>query len=226
MNKDTIVISLGGSIMVPDEVNVDFLKSFIELIKRFVSEGKSFIIITGGGKTARRYIGALEAYGDFSQDEKDEVGILSTQINAQLLRTMLGSIAHSKTILNPDDLQEVTSPVAVGAGWQPGHSTDYDAVLMADVIGARTVINFSNIDYVYDKDPNKFDDAQKIEQLTWDQYFEIIPKEFIPGLSSPFDPVASRYAYEKGLSVIICGPDIENIEKYMQTGKIDGSIIS
>lgn len=226
MNKDTIVISLGGSIMVPDEVNVDFLKSFVDLIKQFVSEGRSFIIITGGGKTARRYIGALEAFGDFSQDEKDEVGILSTQINAQLLRTMLGDIAYGKTIVNPEDLRGVTHSVAVGAGWKPGHSTDYDAVLMADVVGAETVVNFSNIDYVYDKDPNKFGDAQRKENLTWDEYFEIIPKEFTPGLSTPFDPVGSRYAQEKGITVVISGPHIENLETYMQTGQMDGTIIS
>ena len=50
-----VVISLGGSIIVPDKINVEFLKDFKKLINDFVEKGNKAIIVCGGGKTARLY---------------------------------------------------------------------------------------------------------------------------------------------------------------------------
>ena len=55
MKDETIIISLGGSLIIPDDIDVDFLKDFKKLILSQVEKGKKFVIITGGGKICRNY---------------------------------------------------------------------------------------------------------------------------------------------------------------------------
>ena len=54
--KEHIIISLGGSLIIPEEVDTVFLKEFIRMIKDYVAQGFHFVIITGGGKICRKYL--------------------------------------------------------------------------------------------------------------------------------------------------------------------------
>ena len=47
--SETIIISVGGSLICPEQINVGFLKEFKEIIIRHIRQGKRFILITGGG---------------------------------------------------------------------------------------------------------------------------------------------------------------------------------
>ena len=117
-------------------------------------------------------------------------------------------------------------PVLVGSAYEPGHSSDYDAILAAKNLGAKKLINLSNIDYVYDSDPKKNPNAKKIEQISWAEYRKIIPKEWISGLNSPFDPTASEIAEKEGIQVIIMnGKPIDNLAKCLNGEKFFGTII-
>lgn len=225
--KNPTVISLGGSLIVPDEVDVSFLKSFVELIKTRVQKGEQFIIITGGGRTARNYMAALKKCGVVSPDKLDWMGIYGTKLNAELVRMLLGEQAHQEIITDPGGIDRIAGPVVVGAGWEPGCSTDFDAVLLAEKSGAKKVINLSNIDYVYDKDPKRFAGAKKIERISWADFRKIIPEKYTPGLNSPFDPVAAKRAEELGLEVAIMnGKPLDNLENYLAGKPFVGTLIS
>jgi uridylate kinase len=109
----------------------------------------------------------------------------------------------------------------------PGHSSDFDAILMAEESGALTVINLSNIDYAYDKDPNKYPDAKKIEKISWSEFRKLLPEKWEPGLSSPFDPIAAKHAQDLGLEVVIMnGSNLENLSNYLDGKNFLGTVIS
>lgn len=225
-----IIISLGGSLIIPDDVDTVFLSGFKRFIEEEVKNGREFILITGGGKTARRYQAAVRTVTpDVSQNEVDKMGIYSLLLNANFVRILFGDLAYEKVLTNPSDLSLVDKPVLV-CGADPeaiGHSTDYDAVLFAKATGASRLINLSNIDFVYDKDPRKYPDAQKIEKISWSDFRKIIPEKWEPGLNSPFDPVAAKEAEKLGFEVAIMnGADISNVSHYIAGKSFRGTVIS
>jgi len=225
--KETIIISLGGSLIVPEEIDVEFISKFVSLIKKYVSKGFKFVIITGGGKICRRYNDAIEKIVTPKEDDLDWLGIATTRLNAELVRISFGDLAFNKIIMDPDLIPKTDKSIMLGAGWKPGNSSDLAAVHCAISVGAKKVINLSNTDYVYDFDPKINPNAKKIEQISWKEYRKLIPKEWNPGLNSPFDPVASEMAQKEGITVIIMnGKPIDNLAKCLNGEKFLGTIIS
>lgn len=220
-------MSVGGSLIVPDAIDTDFLQRFKTLILDKVKSGFSFTIIAGGGKTARRYQDAASAVTPLSREDLDWIGIHSTRLNAQLLRNIFVGYAHTLVVKNPTIDIDADDPIVIAAGWQPGCSTDYDAVLIAKNLGARKLVNLSNIDYVYSADPKKDPSATKIEKTDWTTFRKLIPTEWDPGLSSPFDPVAAKEAQLLSLEVAIMnGSHLENFSNYLDEKPFVGTVIS
>lgn len=223
---ETIVISLGGSLIIPEELDIEFLKNLRELILSHVEKGRKFLITTGGGKVCRKYQDAAKGLSNPSSDDLDWIGIAALKLNAELVRVIFGEYAHSEVIgdlsINPNS----NKSIVIGSAFRPGHSTDWGAVNGAKMLGAKRIINISNIDYAYDKDPNKYPDAKKIENISWAEYRDLIPKEWNPGLSTPFDPVASEMAEKEGIEVdILHGRDIANLDKCLNGEKFMGTVI-
>lgn len=229
MDKKTIIISLGGSLIVPEEIDWKFVKKFKTLIEEQIKNGYKFILITGGGKTARKYIDAAAKVDDITDDDKDWIGIHATRMNAHFIRTIFRKHAHPRINKNPHDLEDFYNfkeDILVAAGWRPGFSTDFDAVLLAKYLGIKKLINLSNIDYVCDKDPRKFPDAKKIENISWVEFRKMVGDKWDPGMSAPFDPIASKEAQEIGLEVaILNGNNIANLKKYLEGEKAKGTVI-
>ncbi len=220
------IISLGGSIVIPDAIDTAFVKSFRELILTHVSAGERFIITVGGGKICRRYQEASKELGTPSQEELDWIGIRALMLNAQLIRSVFGNVAHDTVIIEPSELHSATTPVVIFGAKAPGHSTDFDAVEAAHETGAKRVINLSNIDYAYDKDPREFPDAKKIERASWKEFRKILPAEWSPGVNAPFDPIAAKRAEELGLEVAIMnGRSLQNLQNYLEHQPFKGTII-
>lgn len=213
--------------LAPDLPDPVFTKAFVELIRERTAEGRRFIIVTGGGKTCRNYQNALAAVRPVTSDENDWMGIYTTHFNAQFLRLALGDLAHKEVATSYGKEIIFTEPVLVGGGEMPGHSTDYDAVLLAKMFGAKHVVNISNTDYVYTADPRKVPDATPLPKLSWDEYLGLLPKEWTPGLSSPFDMHASTLAKEAGLTVsIVNGAKLAEVAKAIDAQEFKGSVIS
>src|ERR1035437_6897827 len=99
--RERVVVSVGGSLIVPDGIDTDFLTRFKALILEKVQRGFTFSIITGGGKTARRYQDAANAVTPLSPEDTDWIGIHATRLNGQLLRNIFVEQALSKVIENP-----------------------------------------------------------------------------------------------------------------------------
>ena len=158
MNK--IVLSLGGSIIIPEEIDVTFLKKFKKLITSNINKYQ-FFIFTGGGKICRKYQDAAAELTNLKNEDLDWIGIHASRFNAQLMRYVFKKYSFDKIITNPNYAKKVKHKIIIGAGWKPGWSTDYDAVTLAIKQGVKTVVNLSNIEYVYDKDPKKYKSAKK-----------------------------------------------------------------
>jgi len=99
--------------------------------------------------------------------------------------------------------------------------------MAAKTLGAKKLVNLSNIDYVYTADPRKDPDAQKIENISWSDFRKLIPSEWDPGLSSPFDPIAAKEAESLGLEVaIINGANLASFSDYLDGKPFKGTVIS
>jgi uridylate kinase len=219
------ILSLGGSIVVPDKVNIPFLKKFKALILKQIKKGDKFVIVVGGGKTCRNYIEAAKKTTRLSTKDTDWLGIEATKLNAQLLKTIFKGYVNKTILTDPTAKVKFNKPIFIGAGFKPGHSTDLDAVNFAIKFKAKTVLNLSNINYVYDKDPNKYKGARPLKHLTWKEFFKFIDTSWGSGKHYPFDPVASKLA--KSLKVIILkGTNIKNLEYLFNKKPFRGTIIN
>ena len=229
-NPETIVMSVGGSLIVPDQIDSVFLQSFKAFVDTQTTDyGRRFIIIAGGGRTARNYQEAAAAVSDLNSEDLDWMGIHATRLNGHLLRTIFRDSAHRVMITNPDEILDVPKheKVVIAAGYRPGSSTDLRAVQIAEKIGATKVINLSNIDYVYTADPRTDPNATKIEDISWADFRALIPADWDPGLSSPFDPIAAKTAERDTIEVaIINGSRLEEVSNYLKGSKFIGTKIS
>lgn len=206
-------------------VNVKFLAAFKKLLSKFVRRSR-FYIIVGGGAAARQYQKAMKESGVNNTDELDWIGIAATRLNAELVRVSLGKIACPQIILDPTKLPKSKKQVFVGGGWKPGWSTDYVAAVLAKNIGAKTVVNLSNIDYICDKDPKKFADAKPFKKMRWSDLRDLVGEKWVPGFHLPFDPKACALAKKEKMSVIFLnGNNLNNLKKFIEGKSFIGTIV-
>ena len=158
------IIGLGGSIICPDKINTAYLKRFSQFIKKQVRLKNKFIIITGGGITARDYQrSALKL--NISSVDRDWLGIRASQLNAQLLKGLFDADIVLDRIKNFRK-----KPVLIGAGQIPGRSTDWVAVRAAVDLNIKKVLLLGKPDYVYTSDFEKNKKAKPIEEITFKDY--------------------------------------------------------
>lgn len=230
--KDIFVLSLGGSLITPKPGVVDarFLTQFNQFIRHQISSKKRrFFIVVGGGSTAGQYIEAGKAVigHELTKDDLDWLGIHSTRLNAQLVRTILRDIADPRVIKHYEIILKIDRPIAVAAGWKPGWSTDYCAVTLCQDYGVYEVVNISNVDYIYDSDPKKNPCAKPIKTISWKEYRKMAGEKWTPRMNIPFDPIASKLAEEIGLTVkIVSGKNLDNVAKALDGEKFVGTTIT
>jgi uridylate kinase len=220
---EVVIISLGGSIIVPKGIDVKFLREFKKAIIK--QPNKKFLIVTGGGKTCRIYQDASAKIFRTKQSDLDWIGIASTHLNAQLIRSIFGSYAHDMIITNPEKKIYTRKNVVIGAGWKPGHSTDLDAVVLAKTYKACKIINMSNIDYLYDKDPKHHKDAKRILKTDWKTLQKFVGNRWKPGLNMPFDPIAVKLAKMQKIELTLIGKDIKNLINVLNNKRFKGTTV-
>ena len=221
----TIILSLGGSLIAPDKIDIDFLKKFKKIVEKFIKKNHRFVIVCGGGAIARKFQKAASKKKNITNRDLDWLGIYATMINANFVKQIFGEMAESKIIQNPTKKISSNKKIILASGWKPGWSTDYDAVLLAKNLKTRTVINMSNIDYVYDRDPNKHKDAKKMKNISWQKYRSMFGSKWKAGLSTPFDPIAAKEAEKSKIKVIVIGKNIRNLKNLLNNKKFNGTII-
>lgn len=225
MAKENIIISLGGSLVVPGNIDTAFLNTFKNAIKKHLGS-KRFFIFVGGGKVCRLYQHAMLEFGA-DNNERDWMGIEFTSLNAKLVKQTFGDLAFSEIIKNPTKKVSTKKDIIVAAGWKPGWSTDYCAVTLAKNMGIKTIINLTDVDYVYDKDPDKYKNTKALKEMDWKSFRKIVDNKWTPGMSAPFDPRASRDAeILKIKAVMINGRKLERVENFLNNKSFIGTTIS
>lgn len=226
-NQKSLVISLGGSLVSTDNgVDWRFLKQFKELILKKAGGGFKIYLTVGGGRICRHYQETAGKIVRAKKEELDWLGIHASRLNGYLVRLIFGDKAHPEVIKNPAIPLLTGKKIVVAGGWKPGWSTNYVAVMIAQEYKIKTIINLSNIDYVYNKDPHKYRDAKKFARLSWKEFSRISSHVWQPGLNTPFDPIAARQAAKLGLKVITMnGHNLLNLKNYFSGRKFRGTEI-
>jgi uridylate kinase len=221
---NAIVISMGGSVLFSEEISIEYFKKLSLLLNKFKKTYKIFIII-GGGKFSRKYINFCRELG-FSEEELDKIGITFTRLNAKILSNFLKS---SNQII-PKSINEaikMKNDIIVMGGTITGHSTDYVGAKLSAKIKASKFIIATNVDGVYDKDPNKYSNAKQFEEI---DVKELIKKYGIAwnqaGSNVVIDGPALKLIYDNDIQTFVLnGMKLHELEKAILNVKFKGTII-
>jgi uridylate kinase len=220
----TIVISIGGSVILSKEADTIFLRNLSNLLMKLSSQYKIFIIV-GGGNVARKYI-QLGRELNFNEFTLDQIGIDVTRVNAKILINILENT--NKEIPNTtDEALNMNESIVVMGGTTPGHSTDMVGAELAEKISADLFIIATNVDGIYDKDPNKYDDAKKLMQIKID---ELIKNHGIrwesAGKNTVIDGPALEIIKQARLTTyVVNGKQLDQLEKAITNQSFDGTKI-
>ena len=226
--QETFVISLGGSIVVPNSVDIEFLNKFRNSINSYLEGHKNarLILVIGGGYPARSYQNCAKALvQNITNNNLDSIGIRATWLNAELVRIIFN--VDENVVTNPEDANiEFKGKLLIAAGWKPGFSTDTDSVYLAKRFNAKTIINLSNTKGVFTSDPKKDKNAKFIEKISWNDFLHLTGDAWDPGLNVPFDPVASSIASKSDISVICAdGHNLSNTIAILENKEFIGTTI-
>jgi uridylate kinase len=220
-----IVVTVGGSIIIKDHDYKRF-KDYADVLRDMSTENEVFVVV-GGGKTARDYIGIARGLG-VSEALCDDVGIDVTRLNARLLIMALGEDAYPVVPRNFREALEFSSSskIIVMGGTEPAHSTDAVGSILAEFVGAELMINATSVDGLYDKDPNKYDDARMFEEVKPSEMMKLMSSNNIQaGTYEFFDMTAIQIIKRSSIkTVIVNGNDAQNIKRAM-TEKIGTLIV-
>ena len=161
-----IVLSIGGSVILSDDIDASFLQKLAVLLHKINKEYKLYIVV-GGGNIARRYI-RLGRHLGYNEQLLDTLGIEITRVNARFLTHLLDN-TNKKIPLTTDEATQTKSSIVVMGGTTPGHSTDMVGAELAEKVSTDLFIIATNVDGIYDKDPNKFSDAKQIKEISIDK---------------------------------------------------------
>ena len=222
-----IVIAIGGSILLK-EYNCKKFQEYSSILKDLSKEHELFVVV-GGGKPAREYIGVVRDLGA-GEAQCDDIGIEVTRINAKLLLSALGDIAYQRV---PHNFQEALESSASGkivvmGGTEPAHSTDAVSAILAEYINADQLINLTSVDGMYTKDPNKFDDAELVSEITATDLLEFLSgKDVKAGTYEFFDTTAAQMIKRSKLQTVITnGYEPENLIKAINGENVGTKVIS
>jgi len=223
---EKVVVSIGGSILVPGENDAEFIGKLAKMLKE-VSMEVQLAIVCGGGKTARYYAGIAKDLGG-STYEQDILGIAATRMNAQLLMLALGEMPDA-VITDPEELAKASQPgkIVVMGGTVPGHTTDAVSSMVAAAMKADRIINGTSVDAVYTADPRKDPNAKKIPKMTIDELAEIVYKEHGASKSSVFDPLGVKLAKENRMDILmIDGRNLDELKNAILGKPINGTFVN
>jgi len=222
--KKRIVIKLSGRIFGMD--NVKILKDYARFLVK-ISKVCQPIIVTGGGTIARHYISYARSSGA-DESSLDELGIEISRLNAKLL---IYALKHKAYPHPPTTLQEIRNAVDGGAivvtgGLHPGHSTNGTAALIAEKVRAYEFLNATDVDGVYDLDPNKFKQAKRFRRIELKKLRSmLVNEESVAGGYDLMDILALKIIERSKIKTRIIKADIKTLEKAIRGGSVGTEII-
>lgn len=225
--KEIFVISAGGSIFFDEKPIVSKIAKFCELINRLHSEGKTFVIVCGGGKTARNYVAALKSFGE-NNFVQDELGIKITRANAAVFISALEN-SHQTVLTYPTQALSVLEKgkIPVFGGLFPFFTTDAVGALIAEALGG-TFVNLTDVDGVYNADPKKNPAAKFFETMTYDKLISLIKLAGSkPGQNMVLDLACCLILKRSRIKgIVLNGNDLENFEAMIREDNFKGTVIA
>jgi len=222
---ESIVISIGGSVLFSDDIDASFFKKLNTLLIKYNKKYKIYIVV-GGGKTARKYIRLGRKLG-LDEKKLDEIGIDTTRLNAKFLT----SIIQDSNKIIPCDTEEAKNmkdfSVIIMGGTTPGHSTDMVGAELAHITNASQYIIATNVDGIYDKDPNKFKDAKKIDEIKIENLVEKYGTTWNKaGKNIVIDGPALDIIYKHRIpTFVLNGKKLDELEKVLNKKDFNGTKI-
>ena len=224
---EKVVISLGGSVVSSNAINMGFIKAFVTALEAMSSLTKCGIVV-GGGSLARGYIEPLRSEG-VNNYYLDRIGIKATRLNAELIVNLLNDVEN----VIPESIDEAlmvwkNRKFVVMGGTIPGHTTDTVAMLLAEASGIGEFINGTSVDGVYTEDPRTSKQSEKYERLTYTEALNLSLESYKNAGSNVFmDPISLLIARRANIKIhVIKGDLIENYENVLIKKKKTGTIIS
>ena len=221
---EKIVLSIGGSVILSEDVNFSFLEKFGSLLTKLSKQYKIFLV-AGGGRLARTYI---KLGRELSLDEKtlDELGIETTRVNAKLLANIV-KVANKKIPFTVDEAIKMGGSIVVMGGTTPGHSTDMVGAEIAEKSQATRFIIATNVDGIYDKDPNKYNDAKQLKEVAIEDLIKKYGTEWdTAGKNIVVDgPALDIIQRAKITTFVANGKRLDQLENAITNRTFDGTII-
>ena len=225
--KKVIVLSLGGSLIIPGDINTNYLKDFKKVVLKNKSKYK-FIIVCGGGSLARKYISSLR---DINIGEKFQSysGISARRTNARFMSYFFNQ-DQKRGI--PDKTREVKKYIKkydiVFCGaleYEPNQTSDSTSAEIAKKFKCE-FINLTDVKGLHDKNPKKFKNAKFIPKISWKDFDIIASKlKFKPGQHFVLDQSASKIIKKHKITTYILGKDMKQLDNLLNGKKFTGTKI-
>ncbi|AKF24533.1 uridylate kinase [Sulfurovum lithotrophicum] len=212
MTKRVLVKFSGEALAGKEGYGIDtkILKFIANEIKALVDAGMEVAIVVGGGNIIRGVSAAAD--GIIKRTSGDYMGMLATVINGVAIQEALEHIGLEARLQSAIDMHEIGEAFIVrrarrhlekgrvvifaGGTGNPYFTTDTAATLRASEIEAEMLIKATKVDGVYDRDPNKFDDAVKLDTLSYEQ---ALTKDI-----KVMDDTSIALARENSLPIVVC----------------------
>lgn len=226
LRKKRIVIKLSGSIFSQDTGH-DSIKKYAQMLID-ISNNVQPIVIAGGGKIARHYIDLARSLGS-DEANLDIIGIEVSRLNAKLLISALGDQAYSQV---PKNLEEVaiavtSGKIVIAGGLHPGQSTNATSALIAETSKASGFVNSTDVDGIYDSDPNVNPNARLFKEITVNECIEILRAErTMAGTYDLMDIIALKVIERSKIPTRVIRSDVGNIRDAIDGKDIGTRIIT
>jgi uridylate kinase len=227
-SMDTVVVSIGGSVLVPDDNDKSYIVELASLLKELAEKVRLFVVV-GGGRIARYYIKLGRSLGA-DESYLDDVGIEVSRLNARMLIVALGNAAYHLPAKNFDEALSASKghKIVVMGGTHPGHTTDAVAAMLGERARANRLVNATSVDSVYTEDPKTHPDAKKLDRITHQELIEICLK--VGGGAGPnvvFDPLGAKIVARSKIETrVVHGRKLDELKRAILGEEFEGTIIS
>jgi uridylate kinase len=205
-----IVIKFGGSLLFSDggTINSQKITDFCSIIKN-TKDYDSIVVVCGGGTVARQYIKAIR---EFSKNEVlcDLIGIDISRINSRLIIAEMNGLAfpHVPTSFEDLSLAIGSHKIIIMGGLQPGQSTTSVAITVAEYLKAERLVILTDVDGIYDKDPDLYKNAKLLEKISYESLQKLILESSNENQASAgeyriFDAVSLQILKRSGINILV-----------------------
>jgi uridylate kinase len=199
-----LVIRIGGSV-IASPLEAERILKYSSVLRTLKEEGHEIVVVVGGGKVAREFISIADKMG-LTDTDKDEIAILVSRLNAQLLARSLHELSSGDIPSNTEHVKKLLEggKIVVMGGLKPGITTDTVAAIVLESIDSKVLVKATDQDGIYDMDPRKFSNAKKLDRLTYNDLHKIVAQEaHKPGMHEILDPESIRILEKQKVRVVV-----------------------